>query len=430
MRTAPPFADVVYYETQYYDDGFWYAGPTVLAPATNTEIANLDADTYKFRVRAHFRSGSLAYANTVSGWLTSADQNMTFLSNPPPTVTGFRINSLDATSTLTWDPIITIPVMYEIRFIAEGSASTDWNGAIPIYTNLTGTSVQVPTMVGTYLIKAVTQNGVKSLEAATIRTNILEILGLNAVATSVQEPTFGGTKEDVVVDGVNLVLAPTTGGVVPEGLYTFDTPIDLGEVFTSRVTPFIDVEGNDVTNNMDTWESLSTVPFLDTSNQSSWGVELEIRTATGVLGASPPLSPLLSPEVPDWGEWGPFFAGDVTARFLDFRLRLYGVVTDDEDTFATVTPLVKALSVQIDMPDRVVADKDIAASAGGSTITFSPAFRTLSGLGIAGQDMATGDYVVITNKSATGFTIQFKNAAGTGVSKTFDYVAKGYGSKV
>jgi hypothetical protein len=63
-------------------------------------------------------------------------------------------------------------------------------------------------------------------------------------------------------------------------------------------------------------------------------------------------------------------------------------------------------------------------------VTFTPAFRVLHGIGIAGQNMLTGDRAIITSKSATGFTIRFTDSGGTTVSRTFDYVAKGYGSKV
>ena len=39
--------------------------------------------------------------------------------------------------------------------------------------------------------------------------------------------------------------------------------------------------------------------------------------------------------------------------------------------------------------------------------------------------MASGDKYAISNKSKTGFDIAFQNSGGSGVSRTFDYVAKG-----
>ena len=41
-------------------------------------------------------------------------------------------------------------------------------------------------------------------------------------------------------------------------------------------------------------------------------------------------------------------------------------------------------------------------------------------LGITGKNMGTGDYWTITSESTASFDIAFKNAAGAGVSRTFD----------
>jgi len=111
---------------------------------------------------------------------------------------------------------------------------------------------------------------------------------------------------------------------------------------------------------------------------------------------------------------------------------LVGTLEDPDDLFATVTPAVSTLTLTIDMPDRVIAQNDLVSGTGGGglAVTFTPAFRVLHGIGIAGQNMLTGDRAIITSKSATGFTIRFTDSGGTTVSRTFDYVAKGYGSKV
>lgn len=79
------------------------------------------------------------------------------------------------------------------------------------------------------------------------------------------------------------------------------------------------------------------------------------------------------------------------------------------------------------MPDRTIAEADLEADAGGMTVAFTPAFRGLAGLGVSAQGLSSGDYYEITGKSAAGFTIQFRNAGGAGVARSFDYVARGYG---
>ena len=81
------------------------------------------------------------------------------------------------------------------------------------------------------------------------------------------------------------------------------------------------------------------------------------------------------------------------------------------------------------MPDRTVAVDDIASTTagGGKAVTFSPAFKALQGLGVSADNLATGDFYIISAKSATGFTIKFSNSSGAVVDRTFGYVAKGYG---
>ena len=78
------------------------------------------------------------------------------------------------------------------------------------------------------------------------------------------------------------------------------------------------------------------------------------------------------------------------------------------------------------MPDRVEAGSDIAAASGGQAVTFATAFKASPAIGISAQGLATGDFYSITSKSATGFSIQFKNSSGSGITKTFDYLARGY----
>ena len=77
-------------------------------------------------------------------------------------------------------------------------------------------------------------------------------------------------------------------------------------------------------------------------------------------------------------------------------------------------------------------ENDIASttSSSGKAITFTPAFKSLQGVGISAQNLASGDYYVITSKSATGFTITFKDSSNAVVNRTFDYVAKGFGELV
>ena len=79
------------------------------------------------------------------------------------------------------------------------------------------------------------------------------------------------------------------------------------------------------------------------------------------------------------------------------------------------------------MEERIFAESNLATSSGSKTITYTNPFFAIPSLGIAAQNMATGDIYTISSKTVNGFTIAFVNSSGSAVDRTFDYIAKGYG---
>ena len=91
------------------------------------------------------------------------------------------------------------------------------------------------------------------------------------------------------------------------------------------------------------------------------------------------------------------------------------------------TPVISALSVTVDMADRIFSGNDIVSGTGTYSVTFTlPFYSANYAVGITGQSMATGNYFLLTNKTINGFDVAFKDSSDTGISKTFDYMAKGY----
>ena len=112
--------------------------------------------------------------------------------------------------------------------------------------------------------------------------------------------------------------------------------------------------------------------------------------------------------------------GDYTARYFKFK-----VVLISRDLAST--PVVEEVSIKIDMQDRIFSDNDITSGAGTKTVTFTNPFKTTNyAIGITAQGMATGDFFLLESKTINGFNVTFKNASNTAVSKTFDYIAKGF----
>ena len=79
------------------------------------------------------------------------------------------------------------------------------------------------------------------------------------------------------------------------------------------------------------------------------------------------------------------------------------------------------------MQDRIFSGNNITSGAGTKTVTFTNPYKSVNyAVGITAEDMATGDYFIVENKTVNGFNVTFKNSSNSAVSKTFDFIAKGF----
>ena len=119
-------------------------------------------------------------------------------------------------------------------------------------------------------------------------------------------------------------------------------------------------------------------------------------------------------------------SSEYTARAYKLRLKLSSQSITSDGLFH-YNPAVTSVAVEAFGAVSSQQEQDIASGSGAKVITFPFAFRTLTGLGIAAQNMRSGEFYDITNKSATGFTIQFFDSSDANVNRTFDYNATGIG---
>ena len=385
----------------------------------------IDGLTYNVRVKAFNTLG-------VQSTYTSASRTIVGGTLPPADVTNFACNIIGGDAHLSWTQIADLDLShYQIRYSALTSGA-EWQNSVSLVEKVArpATSITVPARVGSYLIKAVDKNDNYSSNEAIISTTVSAIGNYNAVATSTQSPTFSGNKTNVYVDdssylrldstesfdsAVGLFDSPTTNfdaGVTtydlyPEGSYLFSSPIDLGATYTSRVTATI-TQGVD---NIDFLFDSETGLFddapsnFDGDSPANCTAFLQIATSTDNI---------------TYTSFRNFVIGDYTARYLKFKL----VMTSSD---LASTPVIKSLSVSVDMPDTIQSGNDLVSGTGTYTVTFTKPFYSASyAIGITNQGMATGDYYTLNSKTINGFNIAFKNSGGTGVSRTFDYIAKGY----
>ena len=324
---------------------------------------------------------------------------------------------------------------YVIRYSSETTGAT-YSKAVDLFSKISRPAVSVvaPAMTGTYFIKAVDKLGYESTTATEVVALIDSVKDLNVIDTLTEDPSFAGTKVSCHIDTSNFLILSTglfddvlglfddgignfdsgNGSVANSGTYYFANSIDLGAVYTSRVTANLKIDRIEYANIFDLIKGNfdDRTGFFDGNEgqYSDTNVELYVSVTN-----DDPASPSAV-----WTDYRQFFVGDYTARGLKFKC----VLTTKT---GTSSPSIENLSVTIDMPDRVISDNAIVSGAGAKVVTFNKAFKATPALGISAENLQQGDFYEISSKSASGFTITFKNSSGTAVSRTFDYVAKGYG---
>lgn len=376
----------------------------------SADVLDVSEGIYRFRVRG------IDFLGRNSAWVETNDIHLFATENPPADVQNFAISILDSQAHLTWDPVPDLDLShYHVKFSPQTNGAA-WSSSVDLVKRVgrDSTTVVVPAMVGTYLIKAADQSDppVESVNATTIISNIAGLQNLNVVEVGSEHPTWAGAHDSTVVDNNTLRLAATNGVVDQQtGSYSIANVIDLGEVFTARISARLVAFGENFASVMSDWAKLSDVETLSGTTPSDWDVRVQIRTTE-----DDPLG------TPTWSEWRDLAVGDYRVRAVDARLILTSNVN-------TVTPVVVEFDLTVDMPDRVAGAEDVVCPAGGMDITFNPAFRTKPALVIDAQGMAVDDEYVLSNKTENGFHIEFFDANGVSISRTFDWIAKGYGSK-
>lgn len=350
---------------------------------------------------------------------------------PPGDITALQGGLIDSTLYLSWAAPQGSNLRYRLRW-SPLTSNALWASAVDVAGTLTSLHASVPARLGTYLLKAVDGFGRESANAVTHINLTPDPRGANVVAALTEAPGFSGSKSNASVNGSNqLVISSLVafdaqagnvdsatgnfdsagGGLSPEGVYEFANVADLGAVYIARLSAVVEADVIDLVTDIDgaTGSFDTREGNFDGAAPSAVDVVVEVATTNGNPSGSPV-----------WSNWQAISVGDFVGRGFKFRARL---VTSN----AMATPAVTVLGVSLDMPDRVAAASGLTSNAGGDAITFSPAFKAIPAITITPSNLATGDYFTITSKSRSGFTVQFKNSAGTGISRSYDWVARGYG---
>ena len=424
---ASPDNFVDYYQVEYKlstdSDFIIYAQGSGL----NHRVLNvIDQQTYDVRVKA-------VNALQVSSTYVSAQRTIIGAIEPPSDVTNFSCNILGQEAHLGWEQIPDLDLAYyNLRFSEATDGTADWQNSVALVEKVSrpATSISVPARSGTYLIKAVDKLGNFSSNATAIISNVTSTLNFNAVATQSEHPTFPGTNTNTVIADSSIRLdsselfdaaqgnfddettrffdsGVSNADFFSEGNYQFADTIDIGAIHTARITASLTQTSDNPDDLFDNRSGLfdSASSNFDGDTPANCNAHIEISTSDDNV---------------TFTDFRTFVIGEYTGRYFKFR-----VVLISRDNAST--PVVSAVTVTIDMVDRIFSGNDIVSGAGTKSITFTNPFKTVNyAVGITGQGMSTGDYFLVENKSISGFDVTFKNSSDTAVSKTFDYIAKGF----
>lgn len=399
----------------------------VTVEANSHDIQPIAPARYTFAVRAVDALGRRSQPATLA-------QNIYGKTLPPADVANLQLAALSGQAHLTFDqsPDLDVIVGGILRLRHSPALSgASWDNAIDLAAAIPGsaTSAVVPLLSGTYLAKWVDSSGNESVNAVAVSTTAPDVMALNVVETVTEHPAWAGTKTGVAYGpewgGLKLDSRDTVGsrtdnvsawprlsilgGVRASGEYISATTVDLGAVYTSRLTARLVVQTLDEADtiaarpeNITLWPSVVGQAVTDAT------ARLYVRTTNDNPAGTP-----------TWSAWQPFMVADWTARAFQFRLAL-------ESASPTHNVVVQALEVSVDMPDRTEQAGGVMATGGTAAVTFAVPFKSLKALAITAENMQTGDYYTITSRSSAGFAITFRGAAGNPVTRTFDYIAKGY----
>lgn len=397
---------------------------------TKYEFLNvIDKATYSVRARGvnifGVKSSTITASREIIGQIA-----------PPSDVQNFACNIIGKEAHLSFDPVPDLDLShYRINY-SPATSGAEWQNSIVLVKKLSrpGTSIVVPAKTGTYLIKAVDKLGNVSINASEVVTQINTIGDFTDLITRNENPDFLGTTDNTVIttledlskaivlkgnqlfddvpgnfDSITQTLfdGGQNATVKSSGTYEFADVIDAGAIVTTQITATLTQQVTDrarifdfVSGDFDDQPS-----NFDGDANTQCSSELQIS---------------VSDDNVTYSTFQDFTIGDYTGRYFKFRVLL-------QSDNGTATPIVTAVGVVLRLEAFLNSQNDISSGTGTKSVTYPKAYRLLNSIAItlSVQDMASGDKYAITNKSTSGFDIAFTNSGGTGVSRTFDYQAKG-----
>jgi hypothetical protein len=383
-------------------------------------LQDFSKGTFNFRVRARNFVGSS------SEWLISDDVKFEGVTTLPEKVVGFTVANHGSNAIITVTPPLdqTDVSHCQIKVLQEGSVL--WADAVPVAQIAVGnTTTVVPVVEGTYVAKWVNSSGTESEDY--LDSGSVTSYGSEAVATFAEQEAWLGvmdgfyvTEDDgdsvlrflggTLIDNVDDLMdtwVPSIdelGGRAEPAIYT-GVKRDLGAVLPARIhtNTIFTSQVTDGSNFMDYWGKTDLRESWDPVSQLD-NIIVQVRVTEddpASAGAT-------------WTEYKDFLIIDVVARGIQLKVTFKEF--DDNTQFT-----LRELELLIDMVQKYESDRAKTAT----TITYDTPFFNVPDLVVTPVNMATGDYMTISNELKTGFGINFYNSSAVSQTRNYNYIAKG-----
>ena len=363
---------------------------------------------------------------------------------PPADVNGVSLVAGDELSgILNWERAVDLDVLLGGKVLIRHSTdlvTATWEESQDLVPAAAGsqTQKQVPILEGSYLLKFEDDFGNRSVNATAVIVDLptpQPRFLVKSYAEDQEAPPFSGNVtgmyydpelDGIVIDSGQLIDDMATdgdfdalpsidviGGVNPAGEYEFGSSWDMGSVFDVNIRrrfvtrPLLPGElWDDNTLLIDDW------PDIDEDNLDAVNAEMYVRTTNDDPAGTPV-----------YGDWNQFANAIVRGRGFQFK-------TFATSTNPSINIIIDELGVEMELQLRTEQSAVLASGAGALAVTFDYAFYQAPNIGITANNMATGDFFLITAVTRLGFTVEFKNSAGTAVNRQFTYTANGYGKEI
>ena len=350
---------------------------------------------------------------------------------------------------LSWLPVADLDVeSYEIRYQKVSSGSQWFNSTDLVRVPRRSANSVILNRIDppfTLSIKAIDKLGNESLEPAFITSSNVSAQGYKLISSISEHPNFAGSftntfkrTETGTITGDNVITLDTittfdqgignfadvdanyvfeTGGIdkniISSGFYDFDSTFTLPFVYDATFKIQLDMVSDDPYDLFDfgrneTLFENAKAPF-DGNLPTNAGTNIQIGASETSLGDISTFTSVAQ-------------QGTFKGKYFKFRARLISLNNQ-------ARALVKGLTVSLNLQNRQETGDDVASGAGTYNVTFTNPFYANPNINVTAQNMTTGDYFVVANKSTTGFDITFYDNTNTAISRTFDYQAQGYGLK-